>query len=307
MSIKKLALAAVLAATASGYAGAADLPVKALKAAPEIPFFFVNQNWLSYGYQFTATDPGVSKTAKNTVDFIHFDVWAYGVNFFDIQWLKSDSRDPPTTGPGTGETEIYGLVRSSFGFNQIFNTKMFSAGPLTNVSFEIGGDANTANGGTNPAKRDIVAGLDFSFMLPYKGHLDISPLYYKEWNHNIFVVPLPPSGNTEFNGTWAVETNYEMALGFLPPSIPLVFSGRSAFYGPKGNGSPGQPNTKTEFNSEQRLTLDVGKMAGQRPGFYSVYVGYRYWKNKFGIDPVAGAGTCCTTESSWVTGATVEF
>jgi hypothetical protein len=48
-------------------------------------------------------------------------------------------------------------------------------------------------------------------------------------------------------------------------------------------------------------------MAGARPGFYSVYVGYRYWKNKFGIDPVAGAGTCCTVESSWVTGATVEF
>jgi hypothetical protein len=183
---KKSALAALLVATATGYAGAADLPVKAAKAVPDQPFFFVNQNWLSYGYQFTATDPGISKTAKNTVDFIHFDVWAYGVNFFDIQWLKSDSRDPvgggaPNSGPA-GETEIYGLVRSSFGFNQIFNTKAFSAGPLTNVSFEIGGDGNSANGGTLPEKKDIVAGLDFSFMLPYKGHLDISPLYYKEWN-----------------------------------------------------------------------------------------------------------------------------
>jgi hypothetical protein len=314
MSIKKLALAAVLAATASGYAGAADLPVKALKAAPEIPFFFVNQNWLSYGYQFTATDPGVSTTAKHTVDFIHFDVWAYGVNFFDIQWLKSDSRDPvggglPNSGPA-GETEIYGLVRSSFGWNQIFNTKMFSVGPLTNISFEVGGDGNTANGGTLPAKRDFVAGLDFSFMLPYKGHLDVSPLYYKEWNHNQFTnfpAGLNPSMDTNFNATWAVEANYEMPLGFLPDYIPLVFSGRSAFYGPKGNGSAGQANTKTEFNSEQRLTLDVGKMAGARPGFYSVYAGYRYWKNKFGIDPTAGAGTCCTVESSWVTGATVEF
>jgi hypothetical protein len=246
----------------------------------------------------------VSKTAKNTVDFIHFDVWAYGVNFFDIQWLKSDSRDPPTGSTGTGETEIYGLVRDSFGFNQIFNTKMFSAGPLTNVSFEVGGDANAATGGTQPAKRDYVAGLDFSFMLPYKGHLDISPLYYKEWNHANFI---PGSGNTDFNGTWAVESTYEMALGFLPPSIPLVFSGRSAFYGPKGTGAVGQPNTKTEFNSEQRLTLDVGQMAGARPGFYSVYVGYQYWKNKFGIDPAAGTGTCCTVQSTWVAGATVEF
>ena len=91
---KKLALAAVLVATATGFAGAADLPVKAMKAVPEVPFFFVNQNWLSYSYQFTATDPFVGTTAKHTVDFIHFDVWAYGTNFFDIQWLKSKKLVP---------------------------------------------------------------------------------------------------------------------------------------------------------------------------------------------------------------------
>jgi len=303
---KKLALAAVLVATATGFAGAADLPVKAAKAVPEIPFFFVNQNWLSYSYQFSATDPFVGTTAKHTVDYIHFDVWAYGTNFFDIQWLKSDSRDPVSApaGSSAGATEIYGLVRSTFGWNQIFNTKQFTIGPLTNISFEIGGDANTANNGALPAKKDIVAGLDFTFMLPYKGHLDISPLYYKEWNHNSGA---PGSGDTDFNGTWAVEIGYEMPLGFLPPSIPLVFNGRAAWYGPKGTGSPGlAAQTVTEFNSETRLTLDVGKMVGQRPGFYSVYGGYRYWQNKFGIDHTTDA-TGGSTESSWVAGVTLEF
>ena len=37
-----------------------------------------------------------------------------------------------------GATEIYGLFRSTFGFNEIFNTKAFSLGPLHNVSFEVG-------------------------------------------------------------------------------------------------------------------------------------------------------------------------
>ena len=116
--------------------------------------------------------------------------------------------------------------------------------------------------------------------------------------------------DTNFDPTWAVEITYEVPLGFLPPSIPLVFNGCSNFYGPKGTGSPGQPNTALQFLSEQRLTLDVGRMLGQRPGFYSVYGGFRYWKNKFGIDSgnPANAGLYPgVIESTWITGVTVEF
>src|SRR5471030_786431 len=130
---KKLALAALLVATATGVAGAADLPVKAAKPAPETPFFFVNQNWLSFEYRYTGTDPGFGNTPKKIINFTHFDVWAYGTNFLTIDGLKSDWKDPIGglgIGAAAGETEIYGLVRSTFGWNQIFNTKMFSVGPL---------------------------------------------------------------------------------------------------------------------------------------------------------------------------------
>jgi hypothetical protein len=100
-----------------------------------------------------------------------------------------------------------------------------------------------------------------------------------------------------------------MPLGFLPPSIPLTFSGYSNWYGPKGDGGgiPAAANsTKTEFHSEQRISLDVGKVMGGRPGMFSVFGGYRYWKNKFGIDPVA-SGLQFTVESTWITGATIAF
>ena len=89
---RTLALAAILAAAVAGSAGAADLPVKAVpKKAVETPYFLVNENSVSYHYEFTATNPGAGKTPKNVGTFSHFDVWAYGTNFFNIDWLKATS------------------------------------------------------------------------------------------------------------------------------------------------------------------------------------------------------------------------
>jgi hypothetical protein len=316
MYLKKLALAAFLVATATGYAGAADLPVKAAASPPLAPpFFFVNDNTLEYSYRFTATDPGVGVTPKNLVTFTHFDVWAYGTNFFTVSWLRSTSNDPAINplapgggiGVGTGTSEIYGLFRSTFGFNEISNTKMFSMGPLTDISLEVGADANASNGGILSGKTDVVAGLDFSFALPYKGHFELSPLFYKEWQHSQFAGI--PSESLDFTGTWALETVYAMPLGFLPPSIPLTFSGYANFYGPKGSGGGfvgvGGNQTTTEFHSEQRISLDVGKVMGGRPGMFSVFGGYRYWTHKFGI--ASSTLIPFTTESTWITGATIAF
>jgi nucleoside-specific outer membrane channel protein Tsx len=321
MNTKRYGLAALILAAAAGQAAAADLPVKAPPPAPVAPFFFVNDNSFSYHYEFDATDPLTNKTAKQVVSFTHFDVWAYGTNFFNIDLLKSDHKDPanpcvpggvPTgtpIGSCAGATEIYGFFRSTLGFNEIFNTKAFSMGPLMDVSFEFGADANSENNFLAPAKRDVVAGLEFTFALPYKGHFNISPLYYKEWNHNAFLpvfFPLAsPDGNTDFNGTWAVEMNYAMPLGFVP-WVPLTFSGYANFYGPKGTDAPGDFKTAVEFHSEQKLSLDIGQLAWSHPNQASIWVGYRYWHNKFGIDG-SKPGNTFTTESTALLGATVTF
>ena len=48
-------------------------------------------------------------------------------------------------------------------------------------------DANTENNFLAPAKRDVVAGLQFEFDLPYKGYFNVAPLVYWEFsNHNAF-------------------------------------------------------------------------------------------------------------------------
>src|SRR5882757_6334128 len=147
MSLRKttiMAAALSLAAFASaGFARAADLPVKA-KKAPDLPFFLVIYDRVTFSWMPKGTDPGVfsvrpdgsinGKTAKQVYSFTHFDAWAYGTNFFNISMFKSNHNDPasPCTEPGqifegsvtatgvncAGATEIYGLIRSTFGLNE---------------------------------------------------------------------------------------------------------------------------------------------------------------------------------------------
>lgn len=369
MSYRNKAFAAAVLSFAAlapvSFASAADLPVKAVKAPPpDLPFFLVIDDRVTFSWMPRGTDPGAftvnpngsinGNTAKQVYSFTHFDAWAYGTNFFTISMYKSDHNDP--AGPCTntnvlisggqggfcaGATEYYGLIRSTFGWNEIFNTKAFSVGPLHNISFEIGADAEAENNFLAPAKRDFVAGLQFAFDLPYKGYFNVAPLAYKEINHNAFNqcglfgpgipgVTCLSDGNTDFKTTWAVETNYYMDLGFLPPSMQFFsISGRAGWYGPKGDSNslpllsgPGRFSTasKTELNSEPiRLTFDASKAfyGPKYSHFVDVWVAYRYWQNKFGLDHNAAPGVCTLastgqstnscTESTVYTGITVKF
>jgi hypothetical protein len=368
MSYRMKAIAAALLSFATlaptGFASAADLPYK-VKAKPvaDLPFFLVIDNRVTYSWMPKGTDPGAfsvrpdgsinGKTAKSVYSFTHFDAWAYGTNFFTISMFKSDHNDPAAPcanagvlingAPGNcaGATEIYGLFRSTFGWNEIFNTKAFTMGPLHNVSFEVGADAGTENNFLAPAKRDFVAGLQFAFDLPYKGYINVAPLAYKEINHNAFDqcglfgpgvpgVTCIADGNTDFKTTWAVEVNYYMDLGFLPENMQYFsISGRAGWYGPKGDSNAPLAGTgvgrfstasKTELNSEPiRLTFDASKaFAGPKYShFVDVWVAYRYWQNKFGLDhnaepgvctiPATGQSTNSCTESTVYTGVTVKF
>src|SRR5947207_15275374 len=98
-SIKKgatsVALATVLGAL-GGFAYAADMPVKTPpKAPPPPPFFFVNENSISYSYQFHANNPLAGNSPKNVLTFTHFDVWEYGTNFFNVDYLRATNGSAP--------------------------------------------------------------------------------------------------------------------------------------------------------------------------------------------------------------------
>src|SRR5450631_3340640 len=213
MSLTKTMTAAgavALAALGSaGLANAADLTVKAAKKPAEMPFFLVIDDRVTFSYIFTAAQPGMftqnpngsfnAKETKQVYSFTHFDLWGYGTNFFTISLFKSDHNDPanPCIAPGVtstfaaascaGATEIYVLFLSTLCWNELFNTKTFTMGPLHNVSFEFSITANTENRFFGAAKRDVVAGLQFAFDLPYKGYFNVAPLVYWEFaNHDSF-------------------------------------------------------------------------------------------------------------------------
>ena len=281
------------------------MPVKA-KAKPvaDLPFFLVIDDRVTFSWMPKGTDPGMftvnpngsinGTTAKQVYSFTHFDAWAYGTNFFTISMFKSGHNDPasPCIAPGVtitggaadcaGATEIYGLFRSTFGWNEIFNTKAFTMGPLHNISFEVGMDANTENNFLAPAKRDVVAGLQFAFDLPYKGYFNVAPLVYWEFsNHNAFTqcglfgagvpgVTCHGDGNTKFKRhgrskpttTWISASCPKTCSSGRSAAVPAGMDRRATrttfrFLSGVGRFSTA---TKTEFNSEPiRLTFDASK------------------------------------------------
>ena len=322
-----------------------DVPGMPVGSVFGAPFLQRVDNRLGFGVLPTATSPGQSaSTFKRVYSISHEDVWAYGTNTIYGEYLKSDHTDPnsPCTAlfdrsafgqpsPCAGGVEINASLRSTLGLNEIFNTQAFKYGALRDVSFEVGGEFRTAQTYLAPAKKAVVAGLQFAFELPYKGYLNVAPLYYQEWNHSIlaysndagntplgfglygfppYTGTMPPGftgtadGNLHYRPTWALEIGYGMDLGFLSENLQYFsISGRAGIYGPKGNGVygggatlPRGMNTATEINSEPiRLTFDVSKAlwGAKYSHLVDAFVAYRYWKNKYGLDGSNVANRSC--------------
>jgi hypothetical protein len=305
--------ATVVAVAWAGSAVAADLPVKAPPAPAETPLFIVNDNSVSFTWLPSATDPGVpgGGIAGNPNDFnkfvgtgTHFDAWQYGTNLLNIDVLKSDKNNPVGDKfiPGQpGAVEVYAFERSTLGFNQLTNSKMFSSTFFKNIEFEFGGDVNTENDGLSPQKRDIVFGPQFDLNLP--GMVNLSVLAYKEWNNNNYWIVGDYSGERDFQWVPRLELVIKEPLTFVP--WPVTWTSFTGVNFPKGTGiSQAQLNalcgissgggcsqanaasafTKTEVMADNRLVLDASKLWFNRPGVWDVYAGYRYWYNKFGTD-----------------------
>jgi hypothetical protein len=359
-----LVAAAVISVAAFGstdHAGAADLSVQPQLVPADHSWFLAIDNRVTFAFMPTSTYPGYysknsdgsldGKTAKKVLAFTHFDAWAYGTNLLNIVMSKSDHNDPaaPCVNAGlifngtglvsancAGATSVYGQLRSTFGWNEIFDTKVFTIGRLHNISFEIGADAQAVNDYNSGAKRGFMAGLQFAFDLPYKGYINVAPMVEKEINHSGYLqcggpfagnmpgVTCLVDGNTNFPISWTLETNYYMELGFLPESIHFwAISGRAAWLGAHGNqNSPlgpasGGVDTKVNLDSEPiRLTFDAGKAiwGPKYTHFIDLWAAYRYAQNKGSNDHlvstkcvVGGISNGSCTESTLYTGITLKF
>jgi hypothetical protein len=347
---KPLALAFAFAATTAlaGAAFAADMSMP-VKAPPikDVPFFLVNDTSVSFTWYPNATDPGVCAGAtplgfcpgtnnsfnKYVGSATHFDVWAYGTNFFNVDYIKSDKNDPIQGVAGAeGSAEVYAFGRSVISGNAVTGTKWFSNWFFKDVGFEFGGDANTQNNFLAPEVRKLDLGAAFTFNLP--GTVILGVLAQKEWNHNQFDTVVA-GGTTLFTGDrefhWAPRLELAMSepLTFLP--IPLTWNSYTGVTFPKGTGistanlaaasnpaaGPGitqwqelSSETKTEVFEDNRLTLDISKIWWGKAGIWDGYVGWRYWYNKFGLDhnngSVSSAGCTQAGAFSCAPGTAIE-
>lgn len=296
------------------------------------------------------------KTEKQAYSFTHSDVWDYGTNYLDVSVYTSGRNDPAAPcknarsaahsgrppdisirGRCKGQTEVYVVARSTFGLSKIFNTGRHAAGPLKNISLELGFDLNHQNDYNAERKRALVAGLRFDLPLSNQGSLKIAPLVYYEFsNHSTLLecgernspisgVNCEANGRKHFKPTWSLESSYSLNLDAIEGLEHFAISGRVTLRGPKGNqnsplgrASGGRP-TKLEINSEPlRIIFDAsGAWAGPRYSHrVDVWVAYRYWHNKFGLDadesstcftdiPGESNGSC--SESSLSAGVTVSL
>jgi hypothetical protein len=323
------ALALAFAGVTAGSAIAADMPVKAAAPVKEMPFFLVNDTSVSFTWYANATDPGVAGSSdrvnggiqgtgnsfsKYVGSATHFDVWAYGTNFFNIDYLRSSSKDPIRGVAGaTGTAEVYIFGRSTLSWNALTGTKWFSTWLTKDIGFEFGGDVNTQNNALAPEVRKLDLGASITLNLP--GTVVLGVVAQKEWSHNQFETAfaggfLTPAqqigGTTLFTGDrnfkWIprLELLISEPLTFLP--LPLTWNSFTGVNFPKGTGfspanvaavsvGPGidqwhqlTAETKTEVFADNRITLDISKLWWGKAGIWDGYVGYRYWYNKFGTD-----------------------
>jgi hypothetical protein len=353
LNAKAAVLAAILAASAGGYAHAADMPVKAMPPAKPVPFFFVNDTSVSFTWFPSATDPGNSgngrivgggtpglKMTENRYAFSldHFDVWEYGTNLIHMDYNIYDTADPVQGQPGAqGADEFDGFFRSTFGFNELTHSKMFSNLIFTDVGLELGAFADVETNFLAADTKQYDIGLNFNMNLP--GTVLVGILAQKEYAHNNFdacgpggfgvanngaCVPAAPAFDGDRYFKWApkLETFISEPLKFLPWPVTFINVANITF--PKGTGiSQANTNalgggtnilneeTKTELFEDARLSLDAGKLIWGKPGIWDGYVGYRYWYNKFGTDhnaPLfAQIAPDSSVESSVYLGTTYHF
>ncbi|MGY3590303.1 hypothetical protein ACVIGB_010114 [Bradyrhizobium sp. USDA 4341] len=298
---------------------------KAAKPSPHesaVPFFLLNDNRITYSWGTVGVQGYSSKSSLSTLAFTHFDVWAYGTNMVNLLYSKLDHSAPTAPCVGSvsaalGDCAGAGLgiasVRSTFGWNELFDTKAFAVGPLTNISFLVGADISTSNLLTSSSSRAVSAGLQFSFDLPYRGYLNMAPVYHQKWEYSASTVPPSiggilgthppfigfPDGVGHFNPTWGIDLDYYMELGFLPEAWRYFsVSGYASVRGPQGSGGYGaivrDPRTDrvVSLSAEPvRFTLDMGKLfwGPKYSHLVDVWTSWRYSKNDAGysdaVDP----------------------
>jgi hypothetical protein len=220
---------------------------------------------------------------KNILNLSHVSGYAYGTNFFNVDLLLSDKKDPSSAGASTGAQEVYIVYRNTLDLSKVMASSL-AMGPVRSYGITAGFDANVKDdAGYNSKKRMLVLGPTVMFEVP--GFLNVSLLQLWESNapYSTFSHTATPRYSYDphlmLTGAWGIS---------FFKDIPLSFEGFANFIAAKGKDEFGG-QTAPETNIDMQLMYDVGSLMGAK-GKFKAGLEYQYWKNKFGNDHKGAAG-----------------
>ena len=228
--------------------------------------------------------------AKNIFNLQHTSGFKYGLNFFNVDVLLSNSKDPascsgePFQPVCTGSAqEVYIVYRNVLDFAKI-SGKDLKFGFVQDIGLRWGVDFQSkTDAGYNSKKRMLVAGPNFMIDVP--GFLNVSVLAL--WESNAPCTTFVPSFIGGFPTTCIPRYSYKVHPALdLNWGIPIgatgfSFEGYADIIGSKGTNEFGG-QTKTEIHFDGQIMYDVGALVGGPKSTFKVGLEYEYWKNKFG-------------------------
>ena len=230
-----------------------------------------------YGNNFSEpyTASGIS---KSIINLEHVDGYKYGTNFFNIDMLISDSKDPAGGDPGaTGAQEAYVVYRHMLDLGKV-SGKSLAIGPIRGFGLTAGFDWNTKNDEYASKKQMLVIGP--TIMVDVPGFLNISVLALRESN-------APGSIPRYYYDT---HTALDVAWGIPIASTGLSFEGYADYIGAKGLNEYGGA-TAPETHVDAKLMYDVSPFVGAAKKTFKVGFEYELWVNKFGNPSTGGSGS----------------
>ena len=220
---------------------------------------------------------------KNIVNLQHAGGYTYGTNFFNVDMLMSDDKDPSSANSTDGAQEAYVVYRNTVDIGKVIGSDI-KFGPVRGLGATIGFDWNTkTDAGYNSKKRMLVFGP--TFMMDVPGFLNVDLLWFDESNAPCNTYTDTCVNRYHYKIHPALAAEWGIPLG----SSPFSFEGFALLIAPKGKDEFGA-DTKTETNIDMEIMLDVGKVVGGTPKTFKVGLEYQYWKNKFGNDHNGPAG-----------------
>lgn len=213
---------------------------------------------------------------KNIFALTHVSGYKYGSNFFNVDFLQSDSKDPASLKQSSGAQEAYLVYRHTLDIGKL-QGKELKFGAVRGVGLTLGFDWNTKNDvGYNSRKRMLVLGPTLMWDVP--GHLNTSLLLLSESNAPSGA--FPPISNV--NGRYSYKLHPMLTADWgIPLADRWSFEGYANFIASKGRDEVGN-DTGAETNIDMEIMYDLGAAMGHGKNSLKVGLEYQYWNNKFG-------------------------